>query len=449
MVYADVLSLLRAAALAGEWPAISAGRERVLVGCGEPPTKCMTLGRPPQEQGRRGGKGRRSRVLPGTRAFPALAAAVFELEATLGPNRPPSSVCAVDLNAVYTPHCSVSVPSEGSSMLMVSLGEHEGGDLVVEGHLHRVRYAPFEFDGWRRTHWTTEFRGERFGLVWSTPSADAFAQRAERVVASLRPALRYRPRSTDLNVILEVLGPRPAYAGPPRGDPRWAAVDFSPSGHVVLDVGAHIGAFGRYALDRGASRVIAYEPEPENAALLRANLADAVRARRAQVVQAAVAPRAGEAQLVLGRERSDGVQNTWRHALAGLTHYAEGQSGDAGGGTEGDKPPAGALRRVEVRTVPLFGAGGALGEDVTFVKLDAEGAELELLADPPAGAWRGVTRVVFEWSFTKERSMAAFARAVAALEREGFTVMYEGKGNWERMREWKWHMDALVFAARD
>ena len=36
-------------------------------------------------------------------------------------------------------------------------------------------------------------------------SADAFAQRAERVVASLRPALRYRPRSTDL-------APRPPFA---------------------------------------------------------------------------------------------------------------------------------------------------------------------------------------------------------------------------------------------
>ena len=31
----------------------------------------------------------------------------------------------------------------------------------------------------------------------------------------------------------------------------------------------------------------------------------------------------GAATLVLGRARSDGVQNTWRHALRGLSHYKE------------------------------------------------------------------------------------------------------------------------------
>ena len=45
--------------------------------------------------------------------------------------------------------------------------------------------------------------------------------------------------------------------------------------------------------------------------------------------------------------------------------------------------------------------------------------------------------------------MATFAEACRLLEREGFTVCYEGKGSWERCLErWPWHMDALVFAFR-
>ena len=86
---------------------------------------------------------------------------------------------------------------------------------------------------------------------------------------------------------------------------------------------------------------------------------------------------------------------------------------------------------------------------ITFVKLDCEGCELDLLQAFPTGGWRGVTRLVFEWSFTKQPDMAVFNAAVGRLEAEGFTVMYEGRGSWERMERWPWHMDALVFAWRD
>ena len=39
-------------------------------------------------------------------------------------------------------------------------------------------------------------------------------------------------------------------------------------GDIVLDIGANIGAFSKYALEKGAHRVYAYEPEPENYELL-------------------------------------------------------------------------------------------------------------------------------------------------------------------------------------
>ena len=66
-----------------------------------------------------------------------------------------------------------------------------------------------------------------------------------------------------------------------------------------------------------------------------------------------------------------------------------------------------------------------------------------------AGAWRGVQRLVFEWSFSKERRMEVFVAMVARLEAEGFTVWYEGRGEWERwLEEWPWAGDAVVYAAR-
>jgi FkbM family methyltransferase len=42
---------------------------------------------------------------------------------------------------------------------------------------------------------------------------------------------------------------------------------------IILDIGAHIGAFSLACLRRGAGRVIAFEPDSENAALAAKNLA--------------------------------------------------------------------------------------------------------------------------------------------------------------------------------
>lgn len=40
---------------------------------------------------------------------------------------------------------------------------------------------------------------------------------------------------------------------------------------IVLDIGGHIGAFARRAIDRGASMVYSYEPEPDNFRILEVN----------------------------------------------------------------------------------------------------------------------------------------------------------------------------------
>jgi FkbM family methyltransferase len=59
-------------------------------------------------------------------------------------------------------------------------------------------------------------------------------------------------------------------------------------GDTVLDCGAHIGLFTRYALRRGAGRVISVEPDPTNAWCLRGNLAAEIAAGQVTLIEAGV-----------------------------------------------------------------------------------------------------------------------------------------------------------------
>ena len=107
--------------------------------------------------------------------------------------------------------------------------------------------------------------------------------------------------------------------------------------HRACLVRVQIGVFSRVALAAGAARVLALEPEPANAALWRQNCDGC--APRAALLEAAVVHGApaggGGATLVYGKPRTDGVQNTWRHALRGLSHYREQGPLQEGGSSSG------------------------------------------------------------------------------------------------------------------
>ena len=114
----------------------------------------------------------RSQILHEPRAnilFPALMKAIFELERAIMPDRPPSACCAVNCCAKFMPHTDSGAGNGQQISCIVALGDFSGGDLAVEGEVYDVRYAPFEFDGWKERHWTLPFTGERFSLVWFTP----------------------------------------------------------------------------------------------------------------------------------------------------------------------------------------------------------------------------------------------------------------------------------------
>jgi FkbM family methyltransferase len=512
-VYHQTLSLLQDICGRGKWPMTSDARSRVirapvgnpnegnlrerpdlksraassqfkghLVQCGS-----FTIVNPQSFQGQ----------LPTVnKQFPELVDAIFELEAYHSSENSRSCLndipgngsvalasthCTVNRNIEFTPHFDNGKGQEHSHSMIVGLGDYAGGEFVVDGKSYSIRYDVLKFDGWKQIHSTTRFRGERFSLVWFTPERredyipkgdtsfeDAKANslvQAHALSLLSYPLLNFRHNSTDALVINEILDTDQGctYELSQRSwcsmikqssDTEEAQHGFSLKGHeAVLDIGAHIGVFCRYALSAGCKNVIAYEPESENLKLLEQNLkcshsADNKAEDRVKIYQCAVAHgEPGLQNFVLARNRTDGSLNTWRHSLEKHSNYV-----DKKGTKLFSKGQDALLARSQVQTVPFFGDGGALLPGITFVKMDCEGAEVDILLSPESSHssnWLDVKNLVFEWSFTKERRVQTFHTAVQNLESAGFNVVYEGQGSWwdtEPNCMWPYHSDLVVFA---
>lgn len=127
-------------------------------------------------------------------------------------------------------------------------------------------------------------------------------------------------------------------------------------GDVVVDCGAHVGFFTRYALRLGAGRVIAIEPDPVNIACLKRNLAEEIQSGAVIVVEGGVWDARG--RLVL-HENIEG-------SSAGMTFL---------GGGEGNR---------EVQGIPVFPLDEIVEQlrltRVDFIKMDIEGSEQRALA---------------------------------------------------------------------
>ncbi len=292
--------------------------------------------------------------------------------------------------------------------------------------------------------------------------ASRLAQAHSKAVPFL-PPLHFRHDSTDALVISELLDPAmgSAYTLKQSIAPAMPS-GFSLASHsCVLDVGAHIGIFSRLALAEGCSHVIAYEPEPTNFELLSRNMfivQPFAASKSSQPVvelhSAAVANGPSELRtLVRARSENSGKQNTWRHSLEEYSQYVDRTT---------DLPSVlqkKTLDRVSVDCVPFFGTrkevaqNSALVPGVTFVKLDCEGAEIDILVSEEASqrsSWLDCTHLVVEWSFTKERRVDIFHKAMKNLKEAGFEVYYEGLGSWwdtDAGTLWPYPNDAIVFAA--
>lgn len=167
---------------------------------------------------------------------------------------------------------------------------------------------------------------------------------------------------------------------------------------VIFDIGANVGAFSVWALQRWpGARITGWEPHPENVTLYRANLG-----QHAHVVEAAVF--------------ADGTLQLW-----------EGQH-NCGEHSLWCGPEQGATRiEVEGHSPSQLGP-------CDFLKLDTEGAELAILA-----GYRHLATVQAVALETHSRRDAKVIRCL--LEHEGLTLVSEDEWRADRSVQ-KWLREA-------
>jgi FkbM family methyltransferase len=199
-----------------------------------------------------------------------------------------------------------------------------------------------------------------------------------------RRAILIRHRSLDPMTLDQVFVTDREYEPPPEAAEALALLNRPLR---VVDVGANVGLFLLFALERFPScTVVAYEPDPDNAALARRCIELNGIADRVALVEACAATRAGEVDFVAGKSAAS-------HAT---------EATDIG------------ARVPSVDAVPEI-----LAAD--FVKIDAEGAEWELLADERLpGGHAAVVIVEYHTRMCPEPDARAHARAM--LERAGYVT---------------------------
>jgi len=146
------------------------------------------------------------------------------------------------------------------------------------------------------------------------------------------------------------------------------------AGDVVLDIGANIGWYSLIlnAMAPEGVDIYAFEPHPENLALLKENLGRNS-AAKVKVIPCAVSDHPGEQDLFVY-----GGANTGRHSLL----------------------PINAGERIRIRTVTLdqFWSEWGLGQRTPrFIKIDIEGYELVALRGGP-GVLKRCPNVLLEFS---------------------------------------------------
>jgi FkbM family methyltransferase len=176
--------------------------------------------------------------------------------------------------------------------------------------------------------------------------------------------------------------------------------DFVPDGDrpLILDCGANIGyTVLHYKRQFPAARIIAFEPDPQFAPILRRNL-DRNGASDVEIVEAAAWTADGRVPWVMegtdgSRIRSDG-------------------HGDA--------------ERVDVRAVDL---ARYLGQDVDLLKLDVEGAEFAIVPHIAPGL-RRVKNILVECHLLDQSAYAGLSRLLTTLQGAGFTMSLNSYGPW-------------------
>lgn len=141
---------------------------------------------------------------------------------------------------------------------------------------------------------------------------------------------------------------------------------------ALVDIGAHIGCFSiAFATRFAGATVDAFEPTPSTGSFLQRNVDDNGLADRVRVHREAVSASAGV--LVMADNGAGSGHN-------GVLHLGE----------------AGAVS-IEVPCVGLASVLESAGDRVDIMKMDAEGAEYDVILNSPPERWAAVRRLVMEY----------------------------------------------------
>jgi FkbM family methyltransferase len=174
----------------------------------------------------------------------------------------------------------------------------------------------------------------------------------------------------------------------------WYQADYR--GAVVVDVGGHKGYFGAYAMLEGALEVRSYEPEAANFAALE-KAADSF-GERWIVANTAVGAEPGETLLHVNAESAG-------HSIV---HEQP----------NGPRPTIGAQTVAVLAMRDVLADARRVGPRV-IVKIDAEGAECDIVLRTPVEAWRDVDHVFLE---VHDFAPCSADAIVAHLEQAGLEV---------------------------
>lgn len=215
----------------------------------------------------------------------------------------------------------------------------------------------------------------RFGLIQTCQLLLPELVRGTRISRSLgRPLARYtgrfrmrdstvlllRPYSMDLGIFHEIWDHERYTAG---------SISVVARHGTIVDIGAHIGLFSLFASKvLQANRIISVEPDSANFELLSKNIS-ANHVENASLVKAAIAGESGEKRIY------NTSSNTGGHSL-----YARGVS---------------SIAVWTVSLTELFKASSI--SDCSLLKMDCEGAEMEILENAPDKLLRNVSAISLEY----------------------------------------------------
>ena len=224
-----------------------------------------------------------------------------------------------------------------------------------------------------------------------------------------------RPNTTDENVIKEIFIKK-AYLK------KKINFDISPD-DVWLDGGAHIGIFSCFVASKGAKKVYSYEPEDQNWILLNKNTMDCSDKTGCKFIleKKAINQNGGTGTFTI-------APNTWRHSLH--THYKK-------------KLPTTEIDCIAIDEILKN------QPDINCIKLDIEGSELEILQNDHD--FSKIDKLVFEYSFTKDRKMDTFFKCVDKLEKYFYVDIQKSYYNQNYQGQkgyWGGFIDSIIFCMK-